>query len=42
MTKIIKDASKYKDIGISDPIEYIEEHYQETAKEFQKIQFEQW
>ena len=25
-----------------DPIEYIEKHYPETAKEFQKLQFEQW
>ena len=25
-----------------DPIVYIEKHYPETAKEFQKLQFEQW
>ena len=25
-----------------DPVKYIEEEYPETAKEFQKIQFEQW
>ena len=24
------------------PIKYIEEHYPETAKEFQRLQFEQW
>ena len=27
---------------MKNAIEYIEEHYPETAKEFQKIQFEQY
>ena len=48
--KIIRDAptkSSYKkgDLykGSKDKaIEYIEKHYPETAKEFQRLQFEQW
>ncbi|MBF93359.1 MAG: hypothetical protein CMB78_06255 [Euryarchaeota archaeon] len=45
--KTIKESSKYKkgDLykGSKDKaIAYIEEHYPETAKEFQQIQFEQW
>ena len=28
--------------GKENPIEYIEEHYPETAKEFQRLQFEQY
>ena len=46
--KIIKDKPRVKfkekdntKISIS-PIEFIEKHYPETAKEFQKIQFEQY
>ena len=27
---------------MTDAIRYIEEHYPETAKEFQRLQFEQW
>ena len=45
--KIMKEYSKYrlshnKVYGKDESIEYIEEHYPETAKEFQKIQFEQY
>ena len=46
--KTIKESSKYKvDDSNSindktDAISYIEEHYPETAKAFQEIQFEQW
>ena len=47
--KTIKESSKFKSVEISnlkqkggDAITYIEETYPETAKEFQKIQFEQW
>ena len=46
--KIMKDKPRVKfkekdntKISIS-PIEFIEKHYPETAKEFQKLQFEQW
>ena len=31
-------GSRYKE----EAIEYIEKHYPETAKEFQRLQFEQW
>ena len=31
-------GSRYKE----EAIEYIEKHYSETAKEFQRLQFEQW
>ena len=45
--KTIKESSKFKKGDLykgskDDAIGYIEEHYPETAKEFQKIQFEQW
>ncbi len=54
MSKIIKESNKYKQyskmdiIGKNlnddetDAIAYIEETYPETAKEFQRLQFEQW
>tara|TARA_B100000965_G_scaffold395696_1_gene409577 strand:+ start:80 stop:475 length:396 start_codon:yes stop_codon:yes gene_type:complete len=45
--KTIKESSKFKKGDIykgskDESIAYIEEHYPETAKEFQQIQFEQW
>ena len=48
--KIIKDKSKVyfseKDMTKKDgdltPVEFIEKHYPETAKEFQRLQYEQW
>ena len=51
--KVMKEYSKYKDAlenGVikngmkekPDAISYIEEQYPETAKEFQRLQFEQW
>ena len=48
--KIIKDKSKVyfseKDMTKKDgdltPVEFIEKHYPETAKEFQEIQYEQY
>ena len=47
MDKIIKEASKYKEGKLyrrqkDEAIEYIEKNYPETAKEFQRLQFEQW
>jgi hypothetical protein len=37
------DGLHYDDTDNGDSaIEYIEEHYPETAKEFQRLQFEQW
>ena len=51
MDTIIKDKPKKVKFGEKDmtkkdvdmtPIEFIEKHYPETAKEFQKIQFEQY
>ena len=38
-TKYTKGTLYSKD---SSAIKYIEEHYPETAKEFQRLQFEQW
>ena len=38
--KLFKD--KDVNVGIEDPITFIEREYPETAKEFQKIQFEQY
>ena len=42
--KIIEKAKnlKYKKGETHEAINYIEENYPETAKEFQRIQFEQW
>ena len=52
--KTIKESSKFKNGALYNEnlpvekngkitaIEYIEKHYPETAKEFQKIHFEQW
>ena len=48
--KIIKDKSivyfSEKDMTKKDgdltPVEFIEKHYPETAKEFQRLQFEQY
>ena len=38
-----KKGDLYKGSGYKEEaIEYIETHYPETAKEFQKLQFEQW
>ena len=38
-----KKGDLYKGSGYKEEaIEYIEKHYPETAKEFQKLQFEQW
>ena len=40
---IYKKGDLYKGSGYKEEaIEYIEKHYPETAKEFQKLQFEQW
>ena len=40
--KVIKESARLKTDENTDAILYIEENYPETAKEFQKIQFEQW
>ena len=49
--RVMKEYSKYRisdentfdlEEGKEESIEYIEKHYPETAKEFQKIQFEQY
>ena len=49
--RVMKQYSKYRisdentfdlEEGKEESIEYIEKHYPETAKEFQKIQFEQY
>ena len=39
--KVIKDSNGNKS-NKEKSIVYIEEHYPETAKEFQRLQFEQW
>tara|TARA_B100001094_G_C18162924_1_gene790392 strand:+ start:1751 stop:2200 length:450 start_codon:yes stop_codon:yes gene_type:complete len=36
------DGLHYAEIGTDDAISYIEKNYPETAKEFQRLQFEQW
>ena len=38
----IKESSTKRIASDIDPISFIEEHYPETVKEFQKIQFEQY
>ena len=49
--RVMKEYSKYRisdentfdlEEGKEESIEYIEKHYPETAKEFQRLQFEQW
>ena len=52
MKEMIKESSTKKEVDpvvkrfqndlSADAIDYIEEHYPETAKEFQRLQFEQW
>ena len=48
MTKIIERETKSGYVNGTlysknpDAIKYIEEHYPETAKEFQRLQYEQW
>ena len=37
-----KEISLNRTLDKTDAISYIEQEYPETAKEFQKIQFEQW
>ena len=36
------DGLHYSEVDGGDAISYIEKHYPETAKEFQRLQFEQW
>ena len=43
--KVIKEATKnlkWKNGETHEAIDFIEENYPQTAKEFQRIQFEQW
>tara|TARA_Y100001937_G_C7082164_1_gene313538 strand:+ start:672 stop:1073 length:402 start_codon:yes stop_codon:yes gene_type:complete len=41
-TKRIPEVRMMKGSGTGDPISFIEKHYPETAKEFQRLQFEQY
>ena len=41
-TNEIPKVRMMKSNGTGDPISFIEEHYPETAKEFQRLQFEQY
>ena len=36
------DGAHYDEVVGDEAIQYIEKHYPETAKEFQRLQYEQW